>query len=107
MTLEILEQAIRERRCVTGHYGGSERHFAPHAIGFKSDGTPAAFVFQYGGDTASQLPPTGQWRCLHLLDLSDLRLNDHRWRTSSNYSLARQTCLAEIALSLPERPTSS
>ncbi|WIM14444.1 hypothetical protein [Enhydrobacter sp.] len=107
MTLEILEQAIRERRCVTGRHKDGERHFAPHAIGFKADGTPAAFVFQYGGETSSRLPPRGEWRCLDLPDLSDLRLNDDRWRTFSNYSLARQTCLAEIALSVPERPTSS
>ena len=107
MMLEILEQAIRERRCVTGCYKDGERHFAPHAIGFKSDGTPAAFVVQYGGETSSELSPRGQWRCLDLRDLSDLHLNDHRWRTLPNYSLVRQTCLDQIALAVQKRSTSS
>jgi len=107
MMLEILEQAIRGRKCVTGLHRGTERHFAPHAIGFTSDQVPAAFVFQYGGETSSQLPSRGDWRCLHLRDLSDLRLNDHRWRTFPNYSLAEQTCLKEIALAVREPSTSS
>jgi len=53
------------------------------------------------------LPPRGDWRCLHLRDLSDLRLNDHRWRTFPNYSLVEQTCLKEIALAVREPSTSS
>lgn len=107
MTLEILEQAIRSRRCVTGRHKATERHFAPHAIGFKSDGVPAAFVFQYAGRTTSRLPPRGEWRCFDLADLSHLRVNNHRWRSSPNYSLSRQACLANIVLAVPEGATSS
>ena len=59
MMLEIFKQAILDKRCLTGRHKDTERHFAPHAIGFKSDGTPAAFVFQYAGRTTSRLPPHG------------------------------------------------
>ena len=107
MMLEILEQAIRGRKCITALHRGTERHFAPHAIGFTSNGKPAALVLQYGGGTSSQLPRRGQWRCLDLRDLSVVRLNDHRWRTFPNYSLAEQTCLKEIALAVREPSTSS
>ena len=107
MMLEILEQAIRGRKCVTGLHRGTERHFAPHAIGFTSEQAPAGVGVQDRGETSRQVPPRGEWRCLHLRDLSDLRLNDHRWRTLPNYSLVEQTCLKEIALAVPERSTSS
>ena len=67
MMLEILEQAIRGRKCVTGlHRGPNARHFAPHALGIKSDGSPAAFVFQYAGETTRGLPSGGEWRCFNL-----------------------------------------
>jgi hypothetical protein len=102
MTVEILEQAIRGKRCVTGRHKGSERHFVPHAIGLMSDGVPAAFMFQYSDETTSRLPPRGESRCCHLQDLSDLRLNDHRWRSYTNYSLSRRTCLDNMALFVPE-----
>jgi hypothetical protein len=107
MILETLKRAILGKRCVTGRHKGSERHFAPHAVGFTADGTPAAFVYQYGGETSSHLPPQGDWRCFLVHDLADLRPNDHRWRTAPNYSLSRQTCLADIVVAVAEGPATS
>ena len=103
MNLEILHEAIRNRQCLTARYKGSRRHFAAHALGYTSEHVPAAFVFQYGGASSSRLPARGEWRCFHLRDLSDLRPNGDRWRTPSNYSLPRQTCLAEVVLNVPEK----
>jgi hypothetical protein len=102
MILDILEQAIREKRCLTAIHKGTRRHFAPHAVGFTSKNIPAAFVFQYRGETTSSLPFKGEWRCLHIEDLSHVTENGDRWRTPSNYSLERQTCLEQIALAVPE-----
>jgi hypothetical protein len=102
MNLEILHEAIRDRRCLTALHKGRTRHFAPYALGYTSERVPAAFVFQYGGATSSHLPARGEWRCFHLRDLSDLRPNGDRWRTPPNYSLPRQTCLAEVVLNVPE-----
>lgn len=103
MILDILEQAIRDKHCLTAIHKGTRRHFAPHAVGFTSKNIPAAFVFQYRGETTSTLPFKGEWRCLHIEDLSHVVENGDRWRTPSNYSLARQTCLEKIALAVPER----
>lgn len=105
MILDLFEQAILRRRCVTAIYKGVQRRFAPHALGFTSDGTPAAFVFQYGGGTTSALPFKGEWRCLHLRDVSHAGENEDRWRSPSNYSLKRQTCLTQIGVAVPEPPT--
>jgi len=105
-TDDLLGDAIRQKECLTGLYDGVVRHFAPHALGAKSDGTPAVFVFQYAGETTSALPIGGQWRCFRLDQLSHLRRNEHRWRSRSNYSLKRQSCLAMVKFGLPEDPTS-
>jgi hypothetical protein len=71
-------------------------------VGFTSKNIPAAFVFQYRGETTSSLPFKGEWRCLHIEDLSHVTENGDRWRTPPNYSLERQTCLEQIALAVPE-----
>ncbi len=102
MILDLIAQAIREKRCLTGRHKGVERRFAPHAVGFTSRGTAAVFVFQYGGETATVLPQRGEWRCLHLADVSHVHENGDRWRSPPNYSLPRQTCLEQVALSVPE-----
>jgi hypothetical protein len=102
MILDILEQAIRDKRCLTALHKGTQRRFAPHAVGFTSRNIPAAFVFQYRGETTSTLPFEGEWRCLHIEDLSHVAPNGDRWRTPSNYSLERQTCLEQIALAVPD-----
>ena len=102
MILDLLEQAIREKRCLTALHKGMWRRFAPHAEGFTSKNVPAAFVFQYGGETTSTLLFKGEWRCLHIEKLSHVAENGDRWRTQSNYCLRRQTCLEQIALVVPE-----
>ena len=76
-TDDVLSAAIRDKQCLTGLYDGAVRHFAPHALGTAADG------------------------CFHLDRLSHLRLNEHRWRSRSNYSLKRQTCLATVTAGLP------
>ena len=98
---DVLSAAIRERRCLTGLYDGVVRHFAPHALGTKLEGTAAVFVFQYAGETVTGLPTGGQWRCFSLDKLSHLRINEHHWRSRSNYTLKRQSCLAMIKVGLP------
>lgn len=102
MILEVFENAIRKKRCVTVVHSGTTRRIAPHAVGFTETGVPAAFVFQYAGETTSTLPFKGEWRCLHFEHLSHASRNDDRWRTPSNYSLSRQTCLKQIALAVPD-----
>jgi hypothetical protein len=102
MILDLFDKAIRGKRCLTAVHKGTTRRIAPHAVGFTSDGIPAAFVFQYGGDTTSTLPFKGDWRCLHLRDVSHASENGDRWRSPANYSLARQTCLTQIGVAVPE-----
>jgi hypothetical protein len=103
MILDLFEAAIRGKRCLTAVHKGTTRRVAPHAVGFTTEGVPAAFVFQYAGETTTTLPFAGEWRCMHFDDLSHVSENGDRWRSPSNYSLERQTCLGEVALAVPEK----
>jgi hypothetical protein len=96
-----LRDAIKKRRCLSGLYEGSLRHFAPHALGSSLDDTRHVFVFQYAGESSGGLPRGGDWRCLRVDGLSAVCANDERWRTRSNYNLSRQSCLARIDLAVP------
>ena len=96
----LVRNAIVKKKCLTGLYEGAVRRFAPHALGVTSDGTPSVFVFQYAGASSTRLPPGGEWRCFHIDALSHIVENDDRWRTRSNYSLSRQSCLARIDLAV-------
>ena len=107
MMLDVVKQAILDRRCLTARHKGTERRFAPHALGLTSRGVPAVLAFQYAGTTTTSLPRGGDWRCFHLDELSEVHANDDRWRSWSNYDLTRQACLAEIVVAVPDRTTSS
>jgi hypothetical protein len=96
-----LRDAIQKRRCLSGLYKGSLRHFAPHALGTGIDDMPHVFVFQYAGESSGGLPRGGDWRCFRVDNLSAVHTNGERWRTRSNYSLQRQSCLARIDLAVP------
>ena len=92
----VLRDAIQQQRCLNGLYGGLLRRFAPHALGADSRDAPYVFVFQYAGESSGGLPRGGDWRCFRVDALSAVRANDDRWRTRSNYSLQRQSCLARV-----------
>jgi hypothetical protein len=100
-TDDVLSAAIRDKQCLTGLYDSAVRHFAPHALGATGGAESAVFVFQYAGETTTGLPVGGEWRCFLLDRLSHLRVNEHRWRSLSNYSLKRQTCLVTVRVGLP------
>jgi hypothetical protein len=96
-----LREAIQKRRCLSSLYEGLLRHFAPHALGAGIDDIGHVFVFQYAGESSGGLPGGGDWRCFRVDALSHVVENEDRWRTRSNYSLSRQSCLARIDLAVP------
>ena len=97
----LIRTAVVKKKCLTGVYRDTVRRFAPHALGTTEDGTPAVFAFQYAGPSSTGLARGGEWRCFHLDGLSHVVENDDRWRSRSNYSLSRQSCLARIDLAVP------
>lgn len=102
----VLTEAITTKQQVIARYHDEERLFSPHALGTKR-GVAHVLVYQYAGGSRTGLPPGGEWRCLNVEELSEIRLEPGAWRTSENV-FNPQTCLDEIEVladPLPPRPT--
>jgi hypothetical protein len=99
---QMLTEAIASRQQVIARYDGEERHFSPHALGTKR-GKRHALVFQYAGGSRSGLPEEGEWRCLDLDELTDVRLQPGEWHTSTNV-FNPQTCLDDIDAAIDPLP---
>ena len=89
-----LAEAIGGKQQVTARYRDRERVFSPHALGTKR-GAAHVLVYQYAGESETGLPPGGEWRCLNLEELSDIRLEPGAWRTAENV-FNPQSCLDEV-----------
>lgn len=97
---EIVVDAIHNKLIVTAMYQGYERVMCPHVVGYKRDKKTGArhlnaLFFQFAGGSKSGLPPEGQWRCIHLNELSNLRSERGQWHTGPDHSRP-QTCVDEI-----------
>lgn len=91
---EMLAEAIRAKQQVVARYGGEERVFSPHALGTKR-GTDHVLVYQFAGGSRTGLPSGGEWRCLAVDTMSDIRLEPGAWHTAPNV-FNPQTCLDEV-----------
>jgi hypothetical protein len=91
---DIIVAAIRQRMVVTAMYQGYERIMCPHVIGFKK-GVLNALFFQFAGGSKSGLPPDGQWRCVHVDELSSVSAAPGEWHTGPDHSRP-QSCVDEI-----------
>jgi hypothetical protein len=103
---QVLAEAIRSKQEVVARYAGVERVFSPHALGTKR-GAQHVLAYQFAGGSRSGLPPEGNWRCLDVAGLSDLRTVPGAWHTAPNV-FNPQSCLDEIdvvAEPLPPRAT--
>lgn len=77
---EIITSAIVNKRQLILMYGGFRREVCPHSLGWKGDHL-SCFAFQFAGGSRQPLPRNGQWRCLHLRSMSEVRIQDGEWHT--------------------------
>ena len=91
---DLIVNAIQLRLIVTAMYQGRQRVMCPHVIGHK-DGRLNALFFQFAGESNSGLPPGGQWRCIHLDELSNVSTAPGQWHTGADHSRPR-TCVDQI-----------
>lgn len=97
--LQLIVQAIQQKLIVTAMYQGYERVMCPHVVGYKNEKKGGkrlnALFFQFAGGSNSGLPPEGQWRCVHLDELSNIRTEAGQWHTGPAHTQP-QTCVDEI-----------
>ncbi len=91
---EIVVRAIQEKLVVTAMYQGYERIMCPHVIGYKA-GRLNALFFQFAGGSKSGLPPGGQWRCVHIDELSHVTAAPGEWHTGPSHTQP-QSCVDQI-----------
>jgi hypothetical protein len=77
---ETVKFAIAHRRQLILMYGGFRREVCPHSLGWKNDHL-SCFAYQFAGGSRKALPPGGQWRCLHLHSMSEVRTQEGEWHT--------------------------
>src|SRR5882762_1549459 len=86
---ELIIAAIQQKLIVTATYQGFVRIMCPHVIGYKHkpEGTRLnALFFQFAGGSKSGLPPGGQWRCVHVPELSNVSIDKGEWHTGPSHT---------------------
>ena len=94
---------MRERRQVICLYGGKRREVCPAILGHTRN-AEKALVFQFGGESGSNLPPGGEWRCLPLSGVTIIELRDGPWIVGRDHGTA-QTCIEQVEYDVnPDSP---
>jgi len=103
---ELFAQAIADRKQIFCTYEGLPRELCPHILGH-TKGEEVALTYQFGGQSKSGLPPGGEWRCLSLSKVRNVRLRDGRWHAGSRHTRP-QPCVEDVDVdvnpSSPYRP---
>jgi hypothetical protein len=99
---QLFEQAMTSRKQIFCRYHGCARELCPIILGH-SQGREKALTYQFGGQSSKGLPPGGQWRCLWLSEVSDIRLRDGVWHAGNRHAQP-QDCVEAVDLDV--NPTS-
>lgn len=94
----MIREAIINRQQVQCIYQGFRRECCPHVIGF-TKGVPRVLVYQFGGGSVTGLPPGGEWRCMDILGMSQVRSLSGTWHTGMRHS-RQQTCVKQVELDI-------
>ncbi len=101
----LFAQAMAGRKQILCEYNGYRRELCAVILGHSS-GQEKALTFQFGGESKSGLPPGGEWRCLWLEKVSDVRLRDGPWFAGSSHTQP-QGCVEAVDLDVnPSSPYS-
>jgi|SRR6185312_8905248 len=92
--LDVIVNAIKNKLIVEAVYQNLSRIMCPHVVGYKN-GQLNALFFQFAGGSKSGLPPGGQWRCVHLDELSNVRSYPGEWHTGPDHGRP-QNCVDQI-----------
>ena len=82
---KLFEEAMTLRKQTLCTYHGRLRELCPIILGH-SQGREKALTYQFGGQSSKGLPPGGQWRCLWLSEVSNVRLRDGPWHAGDSHS---------------------
>ena len=106
-TYHLFAEAMADRKQIVCVYDGYPRELCAIVLGHTKR-QEVALVYQFAGESKSGLPPGGQWKCLHLIKISDVKLRDGPWHAGSSRHKRAQACVEIVDLdvnpSSPYRP---
>jgi hypothetical protein len=82
---DLFAEAMRTGKQVLCTYNGYYRELCPIILGHKR-GEERALTYQFGGESEKGLPAGGQWRCLSLSRVRDVRLRGGPWYTGAGHN---------------------
>lgn len=83
-TYELFRQAMLERKQIVCVYLGKRREICPIVLGH-TKGEEKCLSYQFAGESTSTLPPEGNWRCLELWKVSNVKLKDGPWHEGKQH----------------------
>ena len=92
------EEAMTNKKQILRTYNGRPRELCPIILGH-SQGQEKALTYQFGGQSEKGLPPGGQWRCLWLSKVSNVRLRDGPWHAGDRHKQP-QGCVEIVDLDI-------
>jgi hypothetical protein len=84
-TYKQFAQAMAAKKQIVCEYDGYARELCAVILGH-TGGQEKALTFQLGGQSKSGMPPNGEWRCLFLEKVRNLRLRDGPWRGGDRHT---------------------
>ncbi len=93
-TYQTLRAAMANKVPVQCNYRGLLRLCCPHTLGY-TNGEPRVLMFQYDGCSSRGLPPGGEWRCMSVVEITNLVTIHGLWHTAPNHSRP-QTCVKQV-----------
>jgi hypothetical protein len=82
---DLFAAAMAGQKQIVCTYNGHRRELCPVILGH-SRGQEKALTFQFGGGSSKGLPRGGQWRCLFLAKVENVRLRDGEWHAGDSHT---------------------
>ena len=93
-TYDQIKASMETQKPISCIYQDRIREVCVHTIGTKN-GQEKVLSFQFGGESSKGLPPGGEWRCMFVDQISDVRIMEGDWHTRDDHSRP-QTCVDEV-----------
>lgn len=97
-TYSVIRAAIVSRQQITCTYHGLERICCPHAIGW-TGGLERVLMFQFAGMSSSGLPAGGEWRCMDVRGMENVRSRPGAWHSGPRHT-RQQTCVKHVDIDI-------
>ena len=81
----LIRRAVTGRQAMSALYDRLPRLLCPHRLGRNSAGQARVLCYQYGGESSTELEPSGSpanWRCMKLEKFRRVELLEGVWHTA-------------------------